>query len=98
MAMTEPELPAVAQPTWTAYRAMGETKRRHFDLLRQLDDKYSQGGSPTLAEQARLATLLKAHDAQVETFKRRLAELRQRDPVAHGTLVQALANDAQGAP
>jgi hypothetical protein len=57
-----------AQIAWEAYQAMGKSKAEYFGLLQGLDQKYKEGGSPTIAENLQLEKLLKVHDGKVTAF------------------------------
>ena len=87
------ELPAPARPAWQAYRAMQDSKRRHFEYLQYLEDKYSRYGRPDEAEEQRRHALLAEHDARVGEFRTVLAELKQGDPDAFARLVRELAHE-----
>lgn len=83
-------LPASATAAWQAYLGMCAAKAAHFDWLRELSDKYRHGGNRTLAEGARLGSLLEAHDEAVKHFVVCLGELKARDTAGHAALVTAM--------
>jgi hypothetical protein len=85
------DLPASALATWRAYEAMGESKRRHFEYLQYLENKYEKYGRPDSEESARLDRLLKQHDVRVKTFKSLLNQLRISDPAGYGAMVKKLS-------
>ena len=85
------DLPAAAGEAWRAYNAMESSKKRHFDLLRGLEEKYAKYGRANAEERARLARLLADHDEQVGRFRSAVCELKERDPKAHSALVNYLA-------
>lgn len=87
--MSEP--PPDAAAVWRDYQRMDDTKRRHFDYLQQLENKYQRFGRPDATEQAELRERLAAHDAQVKRFKAGLNRLRIDDPPAYAELVKRLA-------
>lgn len=87
------ELPATARPVWQAYRAMQDSKRRHFEYLRYLEDKYSRYGQPNDAEEQRRRALLAEHDARVGEFRTALATLKQGNPEAFARLVRELTRE-----
>lgn len=88
------ELPAAARPAWQTYRAMQDSKQRHFEYLRYLEDKYSRYGRPDEAEEQRRRALLAEHDARVGEFRAALAALKQTDPDAFARLVSELARES----
>ena len=92
--MPDEPLPAAAQTVWIAYEQMAATKHRHFEYLRYLEEKYHPYGQASTAEQARLSELLSTHDAQVETFRGLLAQLRIEDSAAYAALLQRLVADS----
>ena len=61
-------LPQEAQTAWEAYQEMGNSKSAYFDLLQALDQKYQQGGSPSIAENLQLEKLLAVHNEKVSAF------------------------------
>ncbi len=87
------DLPPAARPAWQAYCAMQDSKRRHFDYLQYLEDKYSRYGQPDEAEEQRRSTLLAEHDGRVGEFRAALATLKQDDPEAFAELVRELARE-----
>ena len=67
--MTEEEsIPAEARSALEAYQAMSASKSEYFGLLQQLDLKYKDRGSPTIAENLKLEKLLQAHGERVASF------------------------------
>ena len=46
----EQTLPKKALPVWDIYRAMEESKGKHFSYLEELETKYRHGGTRTVAE------------------------------------------------
>jgi len=67
--MTEDEsIPAEARTALVAYQAMSASKSEYFGLLQQLDLKYKDRGSPTIAENLKLDKLLQAHGERVASF------------------------------
>lgn len=87
------DLPPAAQPTWQAYCAMQDSKRRHFEYLQYLEDKYTRYGQPDEAEEQHRRALLAEHDARVGEFRTALAALKQADPDAFARLVRELARE-----
>lgn len=101
--MTDPiddALPPAARPAWEAYQRMLASKTAHFDFLSGLDRKTQAGGQRTLAEIARLETLLNAHTAAVRTFRECIVTLAATDPAAREALLARLhqVNAPLGAP
>ena len=67
--MTEDEtLPPDARSALDAYQAMSASKTEYFELLQQLDVKYKERGSPTVAENLKLEKLLQTHGEKVAAF------------------------------
>ena len=67
--MTEDEsIPPEARTALEAYQAMSASKSEYFGLLQQLDLKYKDRGSPTIAENLKLEKLLQAHGERVASF------------------------------
>jgi hypothetical protein len=62
------KLPAEAQAAWNAYQVMGKSKVEYFGLLQEIDQKYKQGGSPSIAENLQLEKLLTTHSEKVAAF------------------------------
>ena len=86
------ELPLEALPAWRVYCEMEETKREHFELLCEINERRERSGtSPTLAESVRLEKLLQRHDHQVKAFRLCIKELSENAPEAHKALVSHLA-------
>ena len=67
--MTEDDpLPPEARSALEAYQAMSASKSEYFGLLQQLDVKYKERGSPTIAENLKLEKLLQTHGERVASF------------------------------
>ncbi len=75
---------------------MLESKSAHFGYLESLAEKYRYGGQRTLAEQARLANLLDAHDRQVKEFTVAMKQLATEAPQARAKLLELLKESASG--
>ncbi|MDH3671588.1 MAG: hypothetical protein OES46_10540 [Gammaproteobacteria bacterium] len=84
----EQVLPKKALPVWRIYRAMEESKRKHFSYLEQLETKYKHGGSRTVAESIYLEGLLKQHGKQVTKFREAIKQLQRDDDEAHQALIE----------
>jgi len=84
------ELPEVAHQAWLAYLAMRDSKHEHFGFLESLDSKYKHGGVRTLAERARLDTLLTEHDSCVAEFATKIKALGATDVDARNTLLRLM--------
>jgi len=85
-------LPKEAQKAWDAYQAMGLSKQSHFGFLQELDKKYKEGGSPSIAENLRLEELLKVHDAKVAAFNEAMQAIESKD--SRELLLKKLTADA----
>jgi hypothetical protein len=72
------------------------SKQTHYGFLESLDVKYRHGGIHTLAERARLETLLAAHDRCVKDFATAIKALAATDIEARDSLV-GLMTDIGGA-
>ena len=91
------DLPTEALPAWGMYREMEQTKREHFELLCEIDDRREQSGvPPTLAESLRLEELLARHDQKVKAFRLCIKELSEKAPEAHRAFVDYLARANAG--
>jgi hypothetical protein len=69
---------------------MLDSKRAHYAYLEALDLKYQHGGVRTLAERARLETLLATHDLCVATFARLVKELAATNITARDRLLEVM--------
>ena len=61
-------LPPEARIALEAFQAMGASKTEYFGLLQQLDLKYKERGTPSVAENLKLEKLLQAHGEKVAAF------------------------------
>jgi peptidyl-tRNA hydrolase len=86
-AAPEENLPQAAHPAWDAYCAMLTSKAAHFEFLVALDRKVAEGGRRTLAEAARLDTLLAAHTRAVGIFREAVIALGRIDIPARDALL-----------
>jgi len=89
------ELPAAACPARQAYAAMVESKEAHYGFLEHLDIKYKNGGVRSLAERARLETLLAEHDICVAKFSEAVKVLGATDVEARDILVRFMSQLAE---
>jgi len=89
---SENKLPEEAQRAWEAYQEMGVSKNAYFGFLREIDEKYQEGGEPTIAENLQLEKLLKAHDEKVKAFNEAMQNIV--DSEARELLVKKLSEDA----
>jgi len=96
-----PPLPEEAHPALAAYEGMEVSKTAHFAYLAEVDARVQGGGQRTLADEARLHTLLAEHDRAVESFKGAILDLLRSAPEAHAAFLRylttrntALGNDA----
>lgn len=85
-------LPKEVQYAWEAYQEMGVSKAAYFDLLQNLDLKYREGGTPTIAENLQLEKLLKVHDQKVTAFNESLSKVVNKD--ARELLLKKLSSDS----
>jgi len=69
---------------------MLDSKRAHYAYLEALDLKYRNGGIRTLAELARLETLLATHDLCVARFARLIKELAATNTAARNRLLEIM--------
>ena len=72
-------LPEEAQTAWDAYEAMGLSKQSYFGFLKELDQKYKEGGSPSIAENLHLEDLLKKHDEKVTAFNKAMQSIEGKE-------------------
>ncbi|MGH7929122.1 MAG: hypothetical protein ACREQV_15140 [Candidatus Binatia bacterium] len=89
--MADADLPMAALEAWRAYQAMDASKQRHFQYLTELDDRYGADARASEPEKRRLQELLDEHDRCVFAFKQAVQVLKTKDPAAHRTLVDRLA-------
>ena len=87
------KLPDEVERAWEAYQAMGNSKAAYFGLLQDLDQKYREGGTPTIAENLQLEKLLKAHDQKVTAFNESMSKVVSKD--ARELLLKKLTADAE---
>jgi hypothetical protein len=90
-------LTSEAQIAWEAYLSMSKTKTAYFSFLSEIDQKYKDGGSPTIAENLQLEKLLGIHNEAVALFNRAMRSVTDKD--AREQLLKKLTGDAgkQGA-
>ncbi len=89
------ELPPAAHAAWLAYAAMLQSKQAHYGFLEHLDAKYQHGGTRSLAERARLATLLAQHDRCVAEFSQAIKALGATDVKARDMLLRLMGEIAE---
>ena len=85
-------LPEEAQKAWDAYREMGASKEIYFGFLQELDKKYKEGGTPSIAENLQLEAFLKAHDVKVSAFNEAMQAIDDKD--SRELLLKKLTADA----
>lgn len=91
------DLPAAARPAYEAYLAMSESKQAYFTFMVGLDQKYKDGGSPTIAENLQLEQLLKAHDEKVTAFNEAMQTMKDMDEATRNALIVAMGGSTPGA-
>lgn len=74
---------------------MLQSKQAHYGFLESLDVKYKHGGIRSLAERARLETLLAVHDACVTEFSQAIKALSAVDVEARDTLLRLMSDFAE---
>ena len=72
-------LPPEAQIAWNAYQDMSRSKAEYFALLQDLDQKYREGGTPSIAENLQLEKLLEVHDGNVAAFNDAMHNVVDKD-------------------
>jgi hypothetical protein len=77
--MSEDSLPIEVHKAWEAYQAMRESKSIYFGFLKDIDQQYREGGSPTFAENLQLEKLLRQHDDKVAAFNEAMAAVTDAD-------------------
>jgi hypothetical protein len=90
------ELPEAARPAYSAYIAMSESKQAYFNFMVELDQKYKNGGAPTIAENLQLEQLLKAHDEKVTAFNEAMQAMKDLDETARHALIRAMGGTMPG--
>lgn len=88
------ELPEDARPAYEAYLAMSESKQAYFTYMVELDQKYKNGGEPTIAENLQLEQLLKAHDEKVTAFNEAMQAMKDMDEAIRNALIVAMGGSA----
>lgn len=91
MSYKSEKLPPEAQAAWDAYQVMGKSKIEYFGLLQEIDQKYKQGGSPSIAENLQLEKLLNAHSEKVTAFNEAMQAVT--DQTARELLLKRLMGD-----
>ncbi len=91
MSSTEETLPDEVRLALEAYQQMGQSKASYFNLLQELDQKYKDGGEPSIAENLQLEKFLKAHDEKVVAFNEAMQAVTE--PKAREQLLQKLTAD-----
>lgn len=91
--MMDPEndLPAEVRAALEAYHQMGQSKQTYFSLLQELDEKYRDGGAPSIAENLQLEKFLKVHDENVSAFNEAMQAVTE--PAARELLLAKLTSD-----
>lgn len=89
------DLPAAARPAYEAYLAMSESKQAYFNFMVELDQKYKDGGAPTIAENLQLEQLLKAHDEKVTAFNEAMQAMKDMDETTRNALIVAMGGSVQ---
>lgn len=91
------ELPETARPAWEAYVAMSQSKEIYFSFMVELDQKYKQGGEPTIAENLKLEQLLAEHDKKVTAFNKAMQSMQDMDVDTRNALIRAMGGSPPGA-
>lgn len=91
------ELPETARPAWEAYVAMSQSKEAYFSFMVELDQKYKQGGEPTIAENLKLEQLLAEHDKKVTAFNEAMQSMQDMDADIRNALIRAMGGSPPGA-
>lgn len=76
---------------------MLQSKQAHYGFLESLDTKYKHGGTRSLAERARLETLLAEHDTCVTEFSQAIKALGAADLKARDILLRLMSDIAEAA-
>ncbi len=66
--MTADDLTEEANVAYQAFQDMGVSKQAYFHFLQDIDIKYKQGGTASIAENLQLEKLLGVHDKNVTAF------------------------------
>jgi len=86
-------LPTAARGAWAAYKRMVTSKAAHYGYLETLETKVQNGGMRSLAESARLETLLADHDRCVATFAAAIKQLGNDSPEARDALIDLMKDN-----
>ena len=90
--MTDDNIPIEVHKALEAYQAMRESKSRYFGFLEDIDQRYKEGGAPTIAEKLRLENLLGQHHDKVTAFNKAMAAVT--DTEARKLLLDRLSKGA----
>ena len=85
-------LPDDVQKAWDAYQEMKTSKQEYFSFLQELDKKYENSGSPSIAENLKLEQQLKAHDEKVFAFNDAMQAIENKE--SREILLNKLSEDA----
>ncbi len=72
-------LTAEARVAFQAFQDMSKSKNTYFSLLQEIDEKYKNGGAPSISESLQLEQLLKQHDKNVLAFNTAMAAVEDHD-------------------
>jgi hypothetical protein len=86
---TPDDLSEAAKIAYQAFVDMKQGKTAYFASLEAIENKYSSGGAPSLAENLELEKLLSIHDKNVLAFKSAMADVT--DEAEKAALVQLLS-------
>jgi hypothetical protein len=77
-----------------SYIAMKKSKEEHLEVLIALDKKRKSGQKISLAEEARLATLLEQHSKNVQSFAEKMAHLKDLHPGQEKVLLKEIEHSS----
>lgn len=87
--MTIDDLTEEAKIAYQAYQDMSVSKDAYFRLLQDIDTKYKEGGTASIAENLQLEKLLGAHDKNVLAFN--MAMTAVEDIEARNALIKMMS-------
>lgn len=78
-----------AKVAYQAFQDMKTSKDAYFHFLQDIDTKYKDGGTASIAENLQLEKLLKAHDKNVSVFNTAMSAVE--DVEARNALIKLMS-------
>tara|TARA_R110000782_G_scaffold27256_24_gene69201 strand:- start:1069 stop:1332 length:264 start_codon:yes stop_codon:yes gene_type:complete len=87
--MSVDDLTKEAKVAYQAFQDMSVSKEAYFHFLQDIDIKYKQGGTASIAENLQLEKLLSAHDKNVIAFNTAMTAVE--DVEARNALIKMMS-------